>query len=445
MLCIHFQILQSLILLIILKCSDSERRFLLQSPEHRQILSDKDYASSVRSPSSSVAARVAPPVARRSPQFDEDDDTIKKLKLAPNEEDSKTRVDAKCATKDALMLPKSFIDLEVIFEHVLNFLAVAHAKAGRPKPIPLEALKSDMMRVYPRSFRNEHLQQIIALVPNCLIVGHAWKDGKCHRTVSINSSNINLGCETKLHSDEKRVFIIHEKCLMDMKSSLRQSMLSFVRARHVEYLQTNHPELKLDPERIFQFHANFDFSALLLPTADLPLLPQVEVSSSTHSIVKDTAVKITPEIEQAFKNHEAETMTLAKRNHIKACSKSAIGLQNIEKVQKFELIQFAQQQSDKIANEKNAETIFRTSANSLRALFRQRGKTALPQADVLKILQQTKGLTFKNSLDTMDMLKQLVEKLPNFFSLKKFPTHGDMVMFLSSDVLPWQHVREYPQ
>jgi hypothetical protein len=436
---LYFQISHVHILLILLKCSDLEHRLLLQSPEHLPILSDKDYASSNYVPPTSVAECAAlppsipclPPTHVRcsSPLFDEDERVLSEMKLKP------AKGVAEEFSLDALILPKSFMDLEVIFDQVLKILATAHARGGVGKRgTPLEALKGDMERMYQRSFRKEHLQQITALVPDCLILSHTCKDGKaCHRTVCINTSKMNLCLDRQ---------VIHWKYLAEMKSSLRQSMLSFLQTRHTEFLQKYHPELKLNPERnlSYKWHADFDLSAVHLPSIDLPPLPQVEVPV-IHSVIKDVVVQITPEIELAFEKIQAETMTPEKLQYITDCSKSAIGKQNIEKIQKYELKQFALQQSFKLADERDAETKFQMAADALRCLFRHRNKPALPLADVLKVLQQTKGLTFKSSLDAMDMVNQVVEKLPAFFSRKKFPTYGEMVRFLSSELFPWHKPR----
>jgi hypothetical protein len=40
-------------------------------------------------------------------------------------------------------------------------------------------------------------------------------------------------------------------------------------------------------------------------------------------------------------------------------------------------------------------------------------------------------------LDALDMVDQLVQKLPTFFSRKKYPTHGEMVRFPSANLFPW--------
>lgn len=388
-------------------------------------------------PSTSSAHGVAPPVPPRtcrSPQFDEDDKDLSEMKLIRTE--SSVGAESRSDRKDDWLLPKAFLDLEIIFELVIRILATAHVRGGK-RGTPLENLKDDMLKLYQRSLRKEHLKQILALVPDCLIVSHAWKDGKfCHRTVSINTSKMNL------RPGEQ---IIHAKFLEDMKCSLRQSNLSFVRARHTEFLQKHHPHLKLDPERISQWHADFNLSLVQLPIKDLPPLPQAQASAASSNVVEDEAVKITPEIQKAYEKHEAETMTPAKLKHIRDCSKSAIGLQNLEKLRNFELTQFALQEKFKVADEKNAESKFRTAADALRCLFRQRDKRALPVADVLKVLQQSRGLTFKSALDAMDMLNDIVEKLPNFFSKKKFPTNGEMIMFSSSELLPWHQPRVYPQ
>jgi hypothetical protein len=396
---------------------------LLPSSKHRPVLSDKDYASSFCASSRAAPAFAVALPACRSPQFDEDEDKLLELKLAPYNGIVRE------FSLDALILPKSFMDLEVIFEQVLKILATAHAR-GSKRGTPLESLKEDMLRLYQRSFRQEQLKQIIALAPHCITVDHAWKDGKfCHRTVSINTSNLNLRPEQQ---------VLHAKCLTDMKASFRSSIVSFLRARNLEFVQANHPELKLDPERSFQWHADFDLGSVQIPTVELPPLPLAQSSDSTRSsIVKVTAVKITPEIEIAFEKHQTETMTTEKMKHIQDCSKSAIGLQNIQKLQKYELDQFALQHSYKVLDEKNAETVFRTAADALRGLFKQRDKLALPLADVLKTLHHSKGLTFKSDLDALDMVDQLVQKLPTFFSRKKYPTHGEMVRFPSANLFPW--------
>jgi hypothetical protein len=402
---------------------------LLQSSDVKPVLSDKDYAASLPTVSSSVVSH-APQFARSSPQFDEDDDELLDLKLQA------TKGFAEEFSEDALLLPKSFIELEVIFEQVLKILSTAYARGGR-RGTPLDSLKDDMSRLYFRSFKTEHLKQIMALAPNCLVVGHAWKDGKfCHRTVSINTSAMNI------RPDQQ---ILHSKCLSDMKSSFRLSMISFLRARHAEFLQSRHPELKIHPERTSQWHADFDLCAVQLPVTELPALPQVQVDDSAIKLIKDVDVKITPEIERAFEQHQSETMSSEKLRHIKDCSKSAIGLQNIEKLQRYELSQFALQHSFKTADEKNAESALRLAADALRCLFRQRSKLALSLSDVLKSLHQTKGLTFKSDIDALDMVDKLVERLPSFFSKKKYPTHGEMLRLSSSDPLPWHQSRDYPQ
>jgi hypothetical protein len=416
-----------------LQYSDAELRMRLQSSKHRPFLTDKDYASSF-----CTSLRVAPVSAemqysRRSPQFNEDEDKLLELKLAPSKGTSVVQEFG----LDALMLPKSFMDLEAIFEELLKILSTAHARGGKCGT-PLESLKDDMLRLYQRSFRQEHLKQIIALAPDCIIVDHAWKDGKfCHRTVSINTSKLNLRPNQQ---------VLHAKCLTDMKASFRSSMVSYLQARHAEFLQANHPELNLDPGCISQWHADFNLSSVPLPTVELPPLPPAEAKDRVHSsIIKDQTVKISPEIEKAFEKHQAETMTLEKLKHIQDCSKSAIGLQNLQKLQKYELDQFALQQSYKVIDEKNAETIFRAAADALRGLFKQRNKVALPLADVLKTLHHSKGLTFKSDLDALEMVDQLAQKLPTFFSRKKYPTHGEMVRFPSAELFPWHQLRSYPQ
>ena len=324
-------------------------------------------------PSTSSAPCVAPPVPPRtcrSPQFDEDDKDLSEMKLIRTE--SSVGAESRSDCKDDGLLPKAFLDLEIIFELVIRILATAHVRGGK-RGTPLGNLKDDMLRLYQRSLRKEHLKQILALVPDCLIVSHAWKDGKfCHRTVSINTSRMNL------RPGEQ---IIHAKFLEDMKSSLRQSNLSFVRARYTEFLQTHHPHLKLDPERKWQWHADFDLSLVQLPIIDLPPLPQAQASTASFFY------------------------------------------------------------------EKNAESKFRTAADALRCLFRQRDTRALPVADVLKVLQQSRGLTFKSNLDAVDMLNDIVEKLPNFFSKKTFPSQGKglWIMFSSSELFPWHQPRVYPQ
>ncbi len=335
----------------------------------------------------------------------------------------KARTRCKCKVLSRTTLPQAFSNLEIIFGQVIRILATAHARGGK-RGTPLGNLKDDMSKLHKRTLRKEHLKQILALVPDCLIVSHAWKDGKfCHRTVSINPSWMNL------RPGEQ---IIHGKSLEDMKSSFRQSSLSFLRARHVESLQT-HPPLR------------FDVAAVALPSIDLPSLPQAQASAASSNVVEDEAVKITPEIQKAFEKHQTETMTPAKLKHIRDCSKSAIGLQNLEKLRSFELTEFALQEKFKVADEKNAESKFRTAADALRSLFRQRDKRALPVADVLKVLQQSRGLTFKSNLDAMETLNDVVDKLPTFFSKKTFPTNGEMIMFSSSELLPWHQPRVYPQ
>lgn len=412
---------------------DAELRMRLQSSKHKPFLSDKDYASSfcASSTAATVSAETRPTC--KSPQFDEDEEKLLELKLAP----SKGIGIVQEFGLDALMLPKSFMDLEATFEELLKILSTAHARGGK-RGTPLESLKDDMLRLYHRPFRKEHLKQIIALAPDSIIVYHSWKDGKfCHRTVSINTSKLNLRPNQQ---------VLHAKCLADMRASFRSSMVSYLRACHSEFLHANYPELKLDPDRIFQWHAEFDLSSVPLPTVELPPLPPAEAHHCVHSsIIKDQTVKITPEIEEAFEKYQSENMTVEKMKHIQDCSKSAIGLQNIQKIQKYELDQFALQQSYKVLDEKNAETIFRAAADALRGLFKQRNKVALPLADVLKTLHHSKGLTFKSDLDALEMVDQLVQKLPTFFSRKKYPTHGEMVRFPNADLFPWHQLRAYPQ
>lgn len=330
----------------------------------------------------------------------------------------KARARCKCTVLSRTTLPQAFSNLEIIFERVIRILATAHVKGGK-RGTPLGNLKDDMLR-YKISLRKEHLKQILALVPDCLIVSHAWKDGKfCHRTVSIHPSRMNLRPGQQ---------IIDGKFLKDMKSSFRQSSLSFLRARHVE-----------------SFPVRFDVAAVALPSIDLPPLPQAQASAASSNVVEDEAVKITPEIQKAFEKHEAETMTPVKLKHIRDCSKSAIGLQNLEKLRNFELTQFALQEKFKVADEKNAESKFRTAADALRSLFRKRDKRALPVADVLKVLQQSRRLTFKSASDAMETLNDVVNKLPNFFSKKTFPTNGEMIIISGSELLPWHQPRVYPQ
>jgi len=64
-------------------------------------------------------------------------------------------------------------------------------------------------------------------------------------------------------------------------------MLSFLRARHAEFLQSNHPELKLDPDRINQWHAEFDLGAVKTPVSDLPPLPQAQVHDAIHKFNRE--------------------------------------------------------------------------------------------------------------------------------------------------------------
>ena len=403
---------------------------LLQAAEHRPMLSDKEYASAFFTSSPHVSSSQSQ-FRCKSPQFEENEDDLEDLKLAP------VREFAQEFSQDALMLPKSFLDLEVVFEQVLKILASAHAK--RKKHTPLDSLKDDMATMYHRTLGEEHLRQIMALVPSCLQVGHNWtKDGKSYyRTVSINTTNLNLRPGQE---------VLHTQCLTDMKTSLRQSMLSFLQARHIEFLQSHHPELKLNPDRISHWHADFDLGAVQLPTVELPPLPQAQTKDSTHTPIKNMAVEITPEIVAAFEKQQAETpVPQDKLEFIRDSSKSAIGLQNIEKLRKHELNQFALQQSFKAADEKNAEITFRSAADALRSYFRQRSKKALPLADVLKALHLVKGLALKNDLDASDMVDRIAEKLPQYFLRKKYPTHGEMVLVLSSEPLPWNATRQYPQ
>jgi hypothetical protein len=404
----------------------------LQASKHRQFLSDKDYASSFCKSSKAELICSETHISRGSSLFDEDEDKLLELKLAPSRQGIVNEFGL-----DALMLPKSFMDLEAIFEELLKILSTAHARGGK-RGTPLESLKDDMLRLYQRSFRKEHLKHIIALAPDCILVDHAWKDGKfCHRTVSINTSKLNL------RSNQQ---VLHAKFLTDMIANFRLSMVSYLRARHAEFLRANYPELNLDPERICQWHAEFDLGSVPLPIVELPPLPLVEAHDGViNAIIKDKTVKITPEIEKAFEKHQSETMTSEKLKHIQDCSKSAIGLQNIQKLQKYELDQFALQQSYKVLDEKNAESIFRAAADALRGLFKQRNKVALPLADVLKTLHHSKGLTFKSDLDALEMVDQLALKLPTFFSRKKYPTHGEMVRFPSTELFPWHQLRPYPK
>jgi hypothetical protein len=402
---------------------------LLQSAE--PTLSDKDYAALRTSSSPSAVASSAMYPACRSPKFDEDEEELADLKLIPG----KGR--AQEFSEDALMLPKSFMDLEVIFEQMLKILASAHAR--RKKHTPLDSLKGDMASMYDRSLKEDHLRQITALVPQCLLVGHSWtKDGKSYyRTVSINTAHLNLRPGQE---------VLHVQCLADMKSSLRESMLSLLRARHSEFLQANHIELAVNPERISQWHADFDLGAVQLPATELPPLPQVQAADSARKSIKDFTVEITPEVEAAFEKHRAETpMPPGMRQFIRDSSKSAIGLQNIEKLRKHELSQFALQQSFKAADEKNAETTFRSAANSLRSYFLQRSTKVLPIADVLKALLLSKGLALTGNLDASNMVDRLVDKLPQFFLRKKYATQGEKVLILSSEPFPWYKSREYPQ
>jgi len=408
---------------------------LLQSAEHRPILSDKDYAAAfcAAAPSLRASAAAHPGgggAASTMPKFEEHDDELEDLKLLAG------KGPAQEFSLDALMLPKAFLDLEVIFEQVLKVLATAHAK--RKKNTPLDSLKGDIATTYHRSLTENHLRQITALVPQCLLVGHSWtKDGTSYyRTVCINTANLNMRPGQE---------VLHVQCLTDMKASLRQSMLSFLQARHSEFLQAHHPELKLNPERTSQWHADFDLGAVQLPTSELPPLPQPTAHASRPSI-RDKTVEITPEILAAFEQHEAATpMPRDKKQFIRDSSKSAIGLQNIEKLRQYEISQFALQQSFKVADEKNAEVTFRSAADAIRCYFRQRSKKALPLADVLKALHLTKGLALKNDLAASDMVDRLVADLPLYFLRKKYPTHGEMVLVLSSEPFPWNPTRVYPQ
>jgi hypothetical protein len=322
---------------------------------------------------------------------------------------------------DALMLPKAFLDLEVIFKQVLKVLAIANAKSK--KKTPLASLKRDI-----QSLSENHLRQITALVPQCLLVGHSWtKDGALSfRTVCIKTDS-------------------GFQCVTDMKASLRQSMLTFLQARHSEFLQAHHAALIFKPEGTSQWHAEFDWRAVQLPAWALPPLPQPTAHASRPSI-RDKTVEITPEILAAFEQHEAATpMPRDKQRFNNDSSKSAIGLQNIEKLRQYEISQFALQQSFKIADEKNALITFRSAAEAMRCYFRQRSKKALPLADVLKALHLTKGLALKNDLAASGMVDRLVADLPQYFLRKKYPTHGEMVLVLSSEPFPWNPPRVYPQ
>ena len=329
---------------------------------------------------------------------------------------------------DALMLPNAFLDLEVIFKQVLKVLVIANAKSK--KKTPLDSLKRDIATSLDRSLSENHLRQITALVPQCLLVGHSWtKDGTSYyRTVCIKT-DIGSGFQ----------------CVTDMKASLRQSMLTFLQARHSEFLQINYPELIFNPVGTSQWHAEFDWRAVQLPASELPPLPQPTAHASRPSI-RDKTVEITPEILAAFEQHEAATpMPRDKKQFNNDSSKSGIGLQNIEKLRQYEISQFALQQSFKVADEKNAEVTFRSAADAIRCYFRQRSKKALPLADVLKALHLTKGLALKNDLAASDMVDRLVADLPQYFLRKKYPTHGEMVLVLSSEPFPWNPTRVYPQ
>ena len=117
---------------------------LLQSAE--PTLSDKDYAALRTSSSPSAVASSAMYPVCRSPKFDEDEEELADLKLIPG----KGR--AQEFSEDALMLPKSFMDLEVIFEQMLKILASAHAR--RKKHTPLDSLKGDMASMYVQACLN---------------------------------------------------------------------------------------------------------------------------------------------------------------------------------------------------------------------------------------------------------------------------------------------------
>ena len=336
----------------------------------------------------------------------------------------------------AVLQPDAFFDLVVLFERVLLVLAIAHAK--HLTNTPLDSLKGDIATSYHRSLTDNHLRQIMALVPKCLLVGRSLtKDGKSYfHTVCINTANLNMRPGQE---------VLHVQCLTDMKASLRQSMLSFLQARHSEFLQAHHPELKLNPERTSQWHADFDWRAVQLPTSDLPLLLQPTAHASRPSI-RDKTVEITPEIRTAFQQHEDATPMLRdKKEFIRDSSKSAIGLQNIEKLRQYEISQFALQQSFEVAEQKNAEVTLRSAADAIRCYFRQRSMKALPLADVLKALHLTKGLALKNDVAASDMVDRLVADLPQYFLRKKYPTQGQMVLVLSSELFPWSQIRVYPQ
>ena len=72
--------------IILLNCSDNQLKMLLQSAEHRPILSDKDYAAAfcAAAPSLRASAAAHPGgggAASTMPKFEEHDDELEDLKL----------------------------------------------------------------------------------------------------------------------------------------------------------------------------------------------------------------------------------------------------------------------------------------------------------------------------------------------------------------------------
>ncbi len=317
-------------------------------------------------------------------------------------------------------LPQAFLDLELLLEKVIRILATAKSRSGT-RGTPLKNLQTDMLTSHGTSFTIEHLNAILVLVPDCIQVSRTGQ------TCSLKLMKFGPG---------ERIIDL-QKVVQDMKVAFRQSSLSFVRARYDAFAKTQHP----GPA------PKFDTSLVQLPTIDLPRRPPTRASTARSNGVEDQAVIITPEIKRAFDLHCAKTMTPVKAKYIKDCSKSALGLQNLEKIQNFELQEFALQEQFKVAQEKNAELKFQTAADALRCLFSHRGKSSLPVADVLKVLRQTRGLAFKSDKDASDMLNAIVERLPNSFSKNTISSQGKNVWikFSSSDLFPWHQSRVYPQ
>jgi hypothetical protein len=159
---------------------------------------------------------------------------------------------SKARNRCSCTLPQAFLDLELMFGQVIQILATTKAKCG-DRGTPLKNLQTDMLTLHRTSLRIEHLNAILALVPDCIHVSRTC------RTYSVKFMKFGPG---------ERIINL-QKFVKDMNVSFRQSSLSFVRARYDAIAKTQHPEPA----------PKFDLSLVQLPIIDLPLLPPADKNS----------------------------------------------------------------------------------------------------------------------------------------------------------------------